>query len=657
MTTGTNEKASDHFYACLTKTGGYFDDYPDVMIGRLSVGNENELSNVVTKIIDYETTYATGDWRDDILLFEGQDFTSDFNDIDDYLQLKENTTHFLYNHQPPRADADYMYYYANKSEARASLIDQINDGRFIVNYEASHGSKFGWHSGGHCNTYFDVTDIPSLSNGAKLSFFINVCCETGWFDNITPDPCFGANVDCFAEQFQYSSDKGAIGILASSRGDYPSSYGVVDKYVYEAIFNNTEYILGGVVLEAKLGWWSSIRHRYNLFGDPAQNLFPQGLTSNSPEATAFNNSRKLLRDEKARYHLVFESNGEIYYHYSMTDKVWLGGFRLSTGNGNNKYSSITGTSNKQFVVWQRYNTSTNNYDIFFTKNTGSGWSTPTTISRLSDLTSTANPLPVISYKTISGGHRLMVCIKGQKGSDDGILYQYSDDEGITWYPTSNYQLYRSTSSHQNPSLSMGPTTPTSPICFTYDDGNKIYFHTYDSDWSSRQTISLGSGVYNTDYSSVEVDGDGGKNVAWQGYSNSLNSDVIVHRRRTSSWSSFKIFTTSPSNGYYNPSITGHTGDKRTIVWHAQNGTLHRAHYDGSYWTESLSYEVFTRNPNISAGTTIAKYCWTENESSPYEIKMSSETMPVGGLLKLDSSENRENVTQHNSEYNYISHRS
>lgn len=259
------EKAADHFYACLTQSGGIFDDLPDVMIGRLSVGNATELANVVNKIIDYETVYASGDWRDDILLFEGQDFTSQFNAIDDYLQAEENKTHFLYNYQPPRADADFMYFYANKDEATASLINQFNNGRFIVNYEASHGSAFGWHTGGMCNTYFDIYDISSLNNGSKLPFILSVCCETGWFDNIDntiadPHGCFGSNVDCFAEQLQYANNKGAFAVLASSRNDNTGSYGYVDKYVYEAIFDKAGYnynvdLVGEAILQAKLRWF------------------------------------------------------------------------------------------------------------------------------------------------------------------------------------------------------------------------------------------------------------------------------------------------------------------------------------------------------------------------------------------------------------------
>ena len=39
-----NEAASDHYYTCLTQSGGSYDDYPDVMIGRLSVGGQKALN-------------------------------------------------------------------------------------------------------------------------------------------------------------------------------------------------------------------------------------------------------------------------------------------------------------------------------------------------------------------------------------------------------------------------------------------------------------------------------------------------------------------------------------------------------------------------------------------------------------------------------------
>ncbi len=200
--------------------------------------------------------------------------------------------------------------------------------------------------------------------------------------------------------------------------------------------------------------------------------------SESAVATAFNNSRKLLRDSSGKYHLVYESDGEIFYQYSTDNGASWQLRRLSAGSGNNHYPSITGTSAKQFVVWQRYK-GNNQYDICFTRNTGSGWSTATLIPGLSNLTSTTDPLPVVSYKTRMGGYRLLVCAK----SSSGIYYLYSDNDGTSW--SSLATLPSTTSSHKNPSLSMGPTTPTNPVHVTYDDGSSVYFNTYQMGWGAR----------------------------------------------------------------------------------------------------------------------------------------------------------------------------
>ena len=285
-----NEEASDQYYACIHGT----DDYPDVFIGRLSVGNETELGNVVNKIINYETVYTSGNWKDDILLFEGQGLAnySQFGSINNYLRSRSRETYFLYRYEPPHAaNASHLERYnnvypppnTNIDDATHRFINQINAGKFIVNYEADHGSIFGLHPDGegHCYTYFDVNDIASLNNGNYLMLMLLVCCYTGWFDNTTSDACFGTNVDCLAERLQYANNRGAIAVLASSRDDYTSSYNMVDRYIYEAIYDHLSTSIGEAVLEAKFRYDISRRRRYNLFGDPAVNLFPDGYTINN----------------------------------------------------------------------------------------------------------------------------------------------------------------------------------------------------------------------------------------------------------------------------------------------------------------------------------------------------------------------------------------
>jgi len=361
----------------------------------------------------------------------------------------------------------------------------------------------------------------------------------------------------------------------------------------------------------------------NRYADFYTTLINHTFTA-SEEATAFNSQRKLCRTSDGRVHMVFESEGEIFYRCTMTDgTTWETSNQLSRGNYNNKYPSIVATSTKKFVVWQRYNGST--YDIYFTKNTGSGWSTnPSTISILSGLTSSINPLPVITYKTISGGYRLLVCAKGKKGDPDGILFQYSDNEGGTWQPSSGYKVTGTTSSHKNPSLSMGPTTPNAYVYLTYDDGSTVYFNTYNTSWGSVENVSGGSACTNNKYSGVELDGYSGKNVVWQAYSTPLEANVIVHRRKTSSWSSFNIFH-GDWDECYRPSVTGHALSKRSVVWYDNYNDIYKAYYNGSTWSQSVAAND-GRHPNLSAGTTTAKYVWTSGSSSPYEIKLNTEAL-------------------------------
>ncbi len=309
---------------------------------------------------------------------------------------------------------------------------------------------------------------------------------------------------------------------------------------------------------------------------------------------------------------MFESGGEIFYRRSNVGGTsWEAPARLSTGNGNNKYPSLTGTSSTQFVVWQRYTGYSGGqykYDIYLAKNTGSGWSTAkiTNLSNLGFSTQT-DPLPVVTYKTRSGGYRLLVCAR----TSSGIKYVTSDNDGSTWSSASD--LPSTTASHRNASLSMGPTTPASTVYVTYDNGSKIYLNAYATSWGTRDTTACnGIATINNKSSSVEVDGDSGIDVAWEGFDSKLNKWVIVHRRKSGiSWGVVKYFQPGSGNEFHRPSITGHAGVKRSILWHDNGGVVYRAHTaDGSSWTTVAWTDTWLRDPSLSAGSTSAKYAFT-----------------------------------------------
>ena len=131
--------------------------------------------------------------------------------------------------------------------------------------------------------------------------------------------------------------------------------------------------------------------------------------------TAYNNGRRLIRDGNNRYHLVFESGGEIFYCRSnVGGSSWETPVRLSLGNGDNKYPCITERSGSLYVVWQRQSGSS--YNIHYRNYASGTWSA---IQTLASNVGTSAPLPVIITSTPSHGMDLMVVYRGS----DGLKYR------------------------------------------------------------------------------------------------------------------------------------------------------------------------------------------------------------------------------------------
>jgi hypothetical protein len=66
---------------------------------------------------------------------------------------------------------------------------------------------------------------------------------------------------------------GAIGFLGSTRESTPSAFNSVDSDVLQAFYVDSSHIMGEAVMESKLLLNSTFRRQYNLYGDPAINLW------------------------------------------------------------------------------------------------------------------------------------------------------------------------------------------------------------------------------------------------------------------------------------------------------------------------------------------------------------------------------------------------
>jgi len=193
--TDNSGKPTDPTLGCVV--GG--DVYPDLIVGRFSASNADQVTTQVEKAIGYEKTPEIGgDWYSKGLGIgseqgggpygNGDDGEADFEHID---VIKENKLlPFTYTEV---AEA-YQY------PSQTLVAGPINEGLTIINY-CGHGSSTSWVTSG-----FNNSSVNNLTNGDRLPLIISVACVNGSFQN----------TECFAEAWLKKVDGGAVAMIAST---------------------------------------------------------------------------------------------------------------------------------------------------------------------------------------------------------------------------------------------------------------------------------------------------------------------------------------------------------------------------------------------------------------------------------------------------------
>jgi len=253
---GGTEVASDHYYACVSGD----DDYEDVMIGRLSVGNVSELVAVIDKIANYMPQEQGEPWTESTLLVAGLFYTLK----DEYVSLFDEYEGLMPDGW--NVDRIYRHDYPNNHTCSVDVVDGFNDGHLFVNF-AGDGWISEWYQ------VLDTTDIPNMDNGDMLPIVLSMACNTGWYDNTTEIDQTGS-YDCFAEQIVNTPNRGAIACLAAPRASDGGIFRTLSETIYQAAFTEHCTFLGETISVAKLlhvqsgGTVDYARH-FNLFGDPS----------------------------------------------------------------------------------------------------------------------------------------------------------------------------------------------------------------------------------------------------------------------------------------------------------------------------------------------------------------------------------------------------
>ncbi|MBO7587582.1 MAG: T9SS type A sorting domain-containing protein [Bacteroidales bacterium] len=193
---------SDNYYGELVGN----DNYPDIIIGKISAENLNQVSTQINKFIQYEKDPQETAHLPVFLGIASDQGPGDNNEYD-YAHIR-NIDNILMNYT---YTSGYEMFEGSQGgldasgNPTASMVAQaLNSGVGIINY-CGHGSETSWSS-----SNFSVSNVNSLTNYNKLPFIISVACVNGAYNGRT----------CFAEAWlraeKNGQPTGAVGALMST---------------------------------------------------------------------------------------------------------------------------------------------------------------------------------------------------------------------------------------------------------------------------------------------------------------------------------------------------------------------------------------------------------------------------------------------------------
>jgi hypothetical protein len=261
----------------------------NVAIGRLPARSLQEANTMVDKIIEYETSASTDDWKlrvtfvaDDGLQgidpSDGHTLNDGFSHTIDAEAVAASTSALF------EQKKIYLYSYATeyapggrrKPSVNRAITDQINQGTLILNFNG-HGNPRLW---AHESVFVRETDFPNLHNKGKYFFLVAATCNYANFDNLLDESG--------GEMLVSMADAGAIAVFSANRPVYQWWNRTLNILLYQSMMQTDSLgriparRIGDCVLQAKRIGSGYIENdgKFFLCGDPALPLaFPQSMIS------------------------------------------------------------------------------------------------------------------------------------------------------------------------------------------------------------------------------------------------------------------------------------------------------------------------------------------------------------------------------------------
>ncbi len=235
------ETGSDEALADFDKDG-----LAEIPIGRIPIHDAQSVIGVLNKVIIYESTVSTQNLSRGMLFASDEPNGYDFAGVNNRLrsQLPTNTPSVMVN----KLDTD----------ARARLLAEMNNGKFLVNY-SGHGNAGAWSAS---PTFFGNADTAALTNGNNLTIFTMLTCLNGYFIQTS---------DSLAEVLLKKQSGGAVAVWASTGETTPDIQEIMATRFFNKIGGDNTMRLGDLIKDAKttIPGGRDVRLSWALIGDPA----------------------------------------------------------------------------------------------------------------------------------------------------------------------------------------------------------------------------------------------------------------------------------------------------------------------------------------------------------------------------------------------------
>jgi len=262
------ETCGDNSFVCMDGPDDYL---PDMIIGRIPARNAAQATDIINKILSYESLPMGQTWmKNSAAVADNEETYFEYmcTDFESYLPSDYvNTELFLSGYSTP-------------GDCLNDIKNTFNDGALMIVY-AGHGSVQGWAS----EQIFTNDSITELDPSTKLPLVLMLSCLNGYFSY--PD-----TFECIAEELFRRSDAGSCSTIAATGVSFPSVQKYFARGIYESLFTNRNENLGLAFLNGKLNTFAelgidgkNVIKTFSLFGDPALIMPVEPLPTSTPTVT------------------------------------------------------------------------------------------------------------------------------------------------------------------------------------------------------------------------------------------------------------------------------------------------------------------------------------------------------------------------------------